>query len=138
MPPPFPGMNPYVEAPQLGSGFRPSLTVELSAALKAALQDYRYSDIRRAAVTVTAAEAPADDAGPGMSFMEVRDVRRGHELFAVIEVLSHTDEQPPGDENRRRYDRQRRDLLNGRVSLVDLDLLRSGNRGVPGETAVAT
>ena len=178
MPSPFPGMDPYLEAPRSWDGFRHSMVIELSAALNAALPKPLYSDIgHRSEVTVrredddrdsyyrpdvtvaspdvrphgsggTALAEPAFELGGSVAvleaaeevevpYVEVRDMRTGHELLTVIEVLSPTNKRPPGSENRQLYDRKRRDLVEGGVSLVELDLLRTGDRGVLGEAAIA-
>ena len=70
--------------------------------------------------------------------VEIRDLRSGHELVTVFEVLSPTNKRPSGEENRDAYDRKRGDLSAGRVSLVELDLLRGGDRGALGEAATQT
>jgi hypothetical protein len=63
--------------------------------------------------------------------MEVREtwieiVRHpGHELVAVIEVLSPDNKQGDG---RDRYDAKRMDILAGRVHLIEIDMLIGGRR----------
>jgi hypothetical protein len=58
-----------------------------------------------------------------LAFVEVRD-RRGRELVTVIEVLSPSNKRPGPD--RAQYLAKRQGLLNGRVHLVEIDLLRGG------------
>ena len=151
MPSPFPGMDPYLETGCFFDGFRHGLLVAVSAALNQCLPESCFSELAHrtevvpmpdaAAVEVLGSGESVSVLGPAVedrvAFVEVRDARSGHELLTVIEVLSPSNKRPPGDENRDAYDRKRRDLLDGGVSLVELDLLRSGDRGVLGEAALA-
>lgn len=65
------------------------------------------------------------------TFIEIIDVGSGKRVVTVIEVLSVTNKLP-GD-NQTRYLRKREELRAGGVSLVEIDLLRAGQRrlGVP-------
>jgi hypothetical protein len=62
-------------------------------------------------------------------FVEIRDAGSGHRVVTVIEVLSHYNKQP--GEGRDVYLRKQRELREGGVSLVELDLLRSGKPTLP-------
>lgn len=65
------------------------------------------------------------------TFIEVIDIGSGKRVVAVIEVLSLTNKLP-GD-SRDKYRRKQEELRAGGVSLVEIDLLRAGQRrfGVP-------
>ncbi|MFQ5593840.1 MAG: DUF4058 family protein [Anaerolineae bacterium] len=55
-------------------------------------------------------------------YLEVRDGAT-HEVITVIEVLSPSNKQP--GEDRQRYERKRRQVLEGLTNLVEMDLLRA-------------
>ncbi|MGC8639695.1 MAG: DUF4058 family protein [Isosphaeraceae bacterium] len=59
-------------------------------------------------------------------FIEIIDLKSGRRVVTVIEVLSPSNKKPgPG---RELYERKQEELREGQVSLVEIDLLRSGNR----------
>ncbi|MBI3948289.1 MAG: DUF4058 family protein [Armatimonadetes bacterium] len=60
------------------------------------------------------------------SYLEVR-LRASGELLTVIEVLSPSNKRP-GSSSRREYLRKREEVLRSPVHLVELDLLRGGER----------
>lgn len=65
------------------------------------------------------------------TFIEILDVGSGKRVVTVIEVVSVANELP-GD-SREKYHRQQEELRAGGVSLIEIDLLRTGQRrlGVP-------
>ena len=62
-------------------------------------------------------------------FVEVRDSKRGHELVTLIEILSPSNKQPGPD--RDAYLAKQREVLETGVNLVEIDLLRAGQRPLP-------
>jgi hypothetical protein len=60
------------------------------------------------------------------AFVEVRDPSRGHRLVTLIEIVSPANKAPGPD--RRAYLRKQREVLESDASLVELDLLRHGER----------
>jgi hypothetical protein len=58
------------------------------------------------------------------SYIEIRDVSTDRRVITVIEVLSPSN-KTPGDA-RNEFLRKQQELLKGQVSLVEIDLLRSG------------
>ncbi|HEU5116326.1 MAG TPA: DUF4058 family protein [Isosphaeraceae bacterium] len=58
-----------------------------------------------------------------LAFVEIRD-RHGRELVTVIELLSPSNKRPGSD--REQYLAKRQTLLDSRVHLVEIDLLRGG------------
>jgi hypothetical protein len=62
-------------------------------------------------------------------FIEIRDVASGNRIVTVIEVLSLSNKLPGID--REKYLQKREELLNGAVSLVEIDFLRTGARPLP-------
>lgn len=59
-------------------------------------------------------------------YLVLRD-RGNNELVTVIEVLSPTNKLP-GSDGRKEYSLKRERLLNSRVNLIEIDLLRGGER----------
>src|SRR5262245_51898887 len=57
--------------------------------------------------------------------VRIVDASRGHRLVTAIEFLSPTNKVDARE--RRAYRRKQRDLLGGGASLVEIDLIRSGN-----------
>lgn len=69
-------------------------------------------------------EMPEDEVSQG--YIEIIDVGSGNKVVTVIEVLSLAN-KVPGD-GQELYRRKQRELKQGRVSLVEIDLLRAGER----------
>jgi len=59
-------------------------------------------------------------------YLEIIDVASGHRVVTVIELLSDSNKQP--GEGQELYRKKQRECLQGGVSLVEIDLLRSGKR----------
>ena len=60
------------------------------------------------------------------SFIEIIDVGSGRHVVTVIEVLSLANKLP--GEGQELYRRKQREIRDGRVNLVEIDLLRAGDR----------
>lgn len=155
---PFPGMDPYLEQhwrdvhQSLVIYARDQLQPNLPDDLKARVEErvfveadrYErniYPDVRifekprrsanprRAKSGVAVAEpwrirVPAEAANEG--FIEIRDVANGNRVITVVEILSPANKLP--GEGRELYLRKQQELESGGVSLVEIDLLRSGER----------
>lgn len=61
-----------------------------------------------------------------VSFVEIHDARSEHEVITLIEILSYSNKQPGPD--RDKYIQKRQEILGSRTSLVEIDLLRAGDR----------
>jgi hypothetical protein len=62
-------------------------------------------------------------------YIEIRDIRSGGRVVTVIEALSPSNKVPgPGQQ---KYLQKQHELLEGEVSLVEIDLVRSGKRLLP-------
>ncbi len=61
-----------------------------------------------------------------LSFVEIRDGHRGHEVVTLIEVLSPANKKPGKD--RDKFLQKRSEVLGSHTSLVEVDLLRNGDR----------
>lgn len=87
------------------------------------------TDTAHQAATVVR-EAPAEGCLPAidverLSFVEIRD-RRDRQLVTVIELLSPANKRPGGD--RDQYLAKRQEILASTAHLVEIDLLRGGQR----------
>jgi hypothetical protein len=59
-------------------------------------------------------------------YVEIRDASRGHSLVTLIEIISPSNKRPGVD--RRAYLDKQREVLDSDASLIELDLLRKGDR----------
>ncbi|HZT81412.1 MAG TPA: DUF4058 family protein [Gemmataceae bacterium] len=59
-------------------------------------------------------------------FVEIRDPSRGHQLVTLIEIVSPSSKRQGAD--RRAYLQKQREVLDSSASLIELDLLRAGQR----------
>jgi hypothetical protein len=168
MPPPFPGFDPYLEAPDIWPGVHNELAGEISAELNRTLPTPYYArlemrqevgivdDQPRAVVpdvsivrtqrraerkgATAVLEGPRTERSKGIEvtvenepirhpFVEIRDTSRGHKLVTLIEIVSPSNKRPGAD--RRAYQHKQREVLDSDASLVEIDLLRSGERLLP-------
>ena len=159
---PFPGMDPYIESPELWSDFHNDLASEIRAQLNQSIQPnyfarltpyvtYEVIEIGKThgirpdvgiwhlqpppgeSPTTVAATTPAPiesrvalDIPLRLHSIEVR-VAATDELITVIEILSPVNKKPSHTAYRD-YQRKRRDLLRSPVHLLEIDLLRQGER----------
>jgi Protein of unknown function (DUF4058) len=162
MPSPFPGMDPYLEAPRRWVEFHNHLAAELCAALNRTL-DPRYvasltSTIAYQAIEITPPRAiqpdmavvrstmPPDEAPVGVATLMSAPVESAipwevplmlyrveiltveeERLVTVIEILSPSNKRR-GHEDAQEYRRKRRDLCRSSAHLIEIDLLRGGER----------
>lgn len=68
-------------------------------------------------------------------FVEVRDAKHDHKLITMIEILSPSNKRPGPD--RAAYAAKQRDVLESEASLVEIDLLRAGERVTPNPVVAA-
>jgi hypothetical protein len=170
MPSPFPGMDPYLEAPDIWPDLHEALAGEMRAELNLLLPQPYYarlevrpevgivdnegvsrrivpdvtvirqtSDAPTAAATVTISERRATISASvevtiaaeplRHQVVEIRDPSRGHKLITLIEIVSPSNKRAGVD--RRAYLRKQREILESDASLVEIDLLRAGERLLP-------
>ncbi len=105
----------------------------------------RGPELERGAGAVAVAE-PRADVAPfvevqigsdprEVNFVEIRDARGEHAVITVIEILSPTNKRPGKD--RDLYLRKREEVIDSRTSLVEIDLLRDGDRTFSGSMLLA-
>lgn len=150
----FPGMNPYLENPELWSEVHPWLIVQLARSLnplltpkyRAAVEKRIYSDSLlveipdvsifqrnveefRSVTTKGVLSQPIQVNVPVSqevreSYLEIRQVGTGI-VVTVVEVLSPKNKRP--GEGRDKYNAKRRKVLDSLSHLVEIDLLRTGD-----------
>jgi hypothetical protein len=103
-------------------------TDAIAASATATLSERRTT--LSASVEVTVASEPLRH-----QFVEIRDARRGHKLITLLEIVSPSNKRPGPD--RRAYLRKQRDVLESDASLVEIDLLRLGERLLPNAALAA-
>jgi hypothetical protein len=161
MPSPFPGMNPYLEQPDLWRGFHNSFLVHLAGAITPHVVPAYYVEPEEsiyidrpepgpfAVADVAVAEAESDTQGnkpagaaarapitatvpmprpmrKKVRWLTIRDATRERTVVAVIEVLSPSDKRAGRD--RDRYLDKRNRVLRSSANLIEIDLLRGGQR----------
>ena len=162
MPSPFPGMDPYIEDPEIWSDFHSNLAMEIQSQLNRTIQPnyvarltprvtYEVVAIARTQnvrpdvgiwkpqllprpESLTAVIIPA---APTTSTIEMEiplrlvnvEIRKTGtlELVTAIEILSPVNKQPSHD-TYHEYQRKRRELLRSAAHLLEIDLLRGGQR----------
>jgi hypothetical protein len=169
--PPFPGMDPFLEAPDIWYDFHDALATTLSAMLNTRLPASYYARLQKRPelgvvleagiphhiipdVTVMQYPRPTMPSGVGVAvlerprvepslgvgvrvhtdpfqhrFVEIRDAELGHKLVTLIEIISPSNKQPGPD--RRAYENKQREVLASDINLIELDLLRAGQRLLP-------
>ena len=155
MPSPFPGMDPYLEAPAFFPDVHDRLIARLSETLQATLPEPYYAvvgsrvwveasrrsigpdvEVLRSAPTRGGGTATATRSRPVVIVVphdehrETRvEIRSRNEpddaQVTALEVLSLAN-KTPGAHGRDLYFRKQRELLEGRCHLVEIDLLRGG------------
>jgi hypothetical protein len=101
--------------------------------------------IREAAVAYSVAptmvlDVPREQATPTVDFripsdpilhrfVEIRDSQRNHKLVTLIEIVSPSNKQPGPD--RRVYESKQMEVLSSDANLIEIDLLRAGQRLLP-------
>src|SRR6266545_5032831 len=162
MPSPFPGMDPYIETPELWSDFHNDLASEMRAQLNRLIQPRYFARltpyVTYEVIEVGEVHGVRPDVGvwqlqslPGESHagtaiitpapveslvaleiplrlhrVEIRTTAQ-QQLVTVIEILSPVNKRP-GHQAHLAYHRKRRNLLHSEVHLLEIDLLRGGER----------
>ncbi len=134
MPSPFPGMDPFLEHPDIFPDFHNSFITYLSEAIQPRLPPPYIAAIGRRAWV----EVSERFIGPDRQVIRVPHdecceplveicVGRGSDrrLVTSIEVVSLTN-KTPGEHGRDLYLRKQREILESKVHLVEIDLLRAG------------
>jgi len=151
---PFPGMDPYLER-HWGDVQRSFITYASGQLNKILPRDLRARIAKRVFEWAGAqrrrfvpafrffkrvVRGPAAEVSPGLAtaeplivpldepitetYLQILDIRSGYRVVTVIEVLSPTNKTPSDIQDN--YLRKQQELFAGHVSLVEVDLLRSG------------
>lgn len=122
MPSPFPGMDPFLEHPDIFPGLQDRLIAYVSEASQPNLPPDYFADIgRRSWVEISERYI-----GPDIQVLR-DELPRGktRRLVNSIEILSPTNKMPR-EHNRDLYLKKQREILDSKVNLVEIDLLRGG------------
>ena len=114
---PFPGMDPYIEQPELWPDFHNNLASEIQAQLNQHIQPAYFARL----TPYVTYEVPLR-----LHNVEIRTVGT-QQLVTVIEILSPVNKRP-GHDAYADYQRKRKDLLRSAAHLMEIDLLRAGER----------
>ena len=115
-------MDPYLEATDIWPDFHDALAGEIRGALNQTLPSPYYARLEmRPEVGIVDESEPIRHA-----FVEIRDPTRGHRLITLIEIVSPSNKHPGAD--RRTYLQKQREVLDSDANLIELDLLRDGDR----------
>lgn len=167
MPSPFPGMDPFLERPEIWPDFHDRLITYICEALQPVLRP-RYVALTQDRLFVVESQRPirpdisvfesrphhhssgsnatsilealaADPATSMIDFesdairqpyIEIIEPTSGNQVITAIEVLS-PDNKTPGP-GQRSYEQKQSELLASGVNLVEIDLLSTGKRTIPG------
>jgi hypothetical protein len=150
----FPGMDPYLEDPQIWPGVHARLVIYISDHLQpqlrpryvAAVEERVYvegpdrelipdASVRRTrdgtglgSIAVLEADAPVLVKVPELEvhepYVTILDLHSNQRIVAVIEVLSPTNKHP--GPGQKSYLAKQREVLSSETHLVEIDLLRTG------------
>jgi hypothetical protein len=118
MPSPFPGMDPYLEHPEIWPGVHLLLIAALAESLTPQLRP-KYA----VSVEVKEDEDTVLESQVRQGYLEVREVAT-REVVTVIELLSPVNKRSGQGLNS--YEDKRDRILGSSTHLVEIDLLRSG------------
>jgi hypothetical protein len=123
MPSPFPGMDPFLEAPHILPDFHNAFASVIRGELNRTVPRPYYArlEIRPEVGIMGDANEPVRHL-----FIEIRDAAEGHKLITLIEIVSPSNKRMGPD--RRAYQKKQREVLESDASLVEIDLLRHGER----------
>ncbi len=141
MPSPFPGMDPFLEDPEVFPNLHHDLITFLQGALQPLLPPPYYAGVGTRVwvedserYTEPDVDVPQEERYE--AFVNIY-AGQGHErLVTSIEVLSPTN-KTPGAHGRDLYLRKQREMEEGQVNLVELDLLRGGRHATAVPQALA-
>lgn len=142
MPTPFPGMDPYLEAPEIWPDLHHELISVIRERLNARLRP-RYHSMVEERVYISDEQDPgrrviAPVVATPMIEEEIREARIvivdgvGRQVVTVIEVLSPTN-KIVGSRGRANYEAKRLEVMQSPAHLVEIDLLRDGEPIYTGE-----
>jgi hypothetical protein len=170
MPSPFPGMDPFLERPEIWSDFHDSLIAYIREVLQPLLRPHyvaltqdrlfvveshrpirpdisvfesRTHNRSSGSNATSVLEASAADPATSMidfesdtirqPYIEIIEPASGNQVITAIEVLS-PDNKIAGA-GQRSYEQKQSELLASGVNLVEIDLLSTGKRSIPGLAA---
>ena len=122
MPSPFPGMNPYLEDPDRWSTVHNRLMVAIADRLTPQLLPKYQVDIGKKSEPIRVGLPNFEEVRE--SFLEVKEAAT-QKVVTVIEILSPSNKRGLG---REKYLAKRQKILASQTHLIEIDLLREGDR----------
>ncbi len=120
MPSPFPGMNPYLESPELWTEVHHRLISAIAAAIESTLPpNYRVA-IEKRIYNQISKDRPEQIKE---SYLKIENMATG-EVITAIEILSPTNKR--AGKGQEAYLAKREAVLSSATHLVEIDLLREG------------
>ncbi|KYC40504.1 hypothetical protein WA1_25615 [Scytonema hofmannii PCC 7110] len=110
MPSPFPGVDPYLENPELWSEVHSRLIMAIAIALAPSLRPKYHVAVEKRTYL-------------SKKYLEIREMGKNYAV-TVVEILSPKNKR--AGEGRDAYERKRRQVLASITNLVEIDLLRGG------------
>jgi uncharacterized protein DUF4058 len=136
MPSPFPGMDPYLEEPDIWADLHHSLAAAASGELNQTLPKGHYALLNSRPEMGVLPDGDWTHIEPlHHLFIEIRDSTDDHKLLTVIEFLSPSCKRPGPD--RQAYQRKQQGILGSDANLIEIDLLRRGERVLSGPEVAA-
>ncbi len=123
MPSPFPGMDPYLEHPQLWPAFQHHLLGCLYQILLPSMDLYRARICTRSYISEMPLFTSIVREEHVEEFLEIRN-RADNRLVTLVEVVSPANKTTP--EGRQAYLELRRDALHMKAGVVEIDLVTQG------------
>nr|WP_309692494.1 DUF4058 family protein [Armatimonas sp.] len=121
MPSHFPGMDPYMEAPDLWEDVYVSLMTRIRAQLTQRLPEGFRARVEK---WVRPILVQAWQQEPLQRFIEIVAIGKPDRIITVIEILSHANKVGRGQEA---YQHKQQLLVQSGTSLLEIDLLRAGS-----------
>ncbi len=121
MPSHFPGMDPYMEAPDLWEDVYVSLMTRIRAQLTQRLPEGFRARVEK---WVRPILVQAWQQEPLQRFIEIVAIGKPDRIITVIEILSHANKVGRGQEA---YKHKQQLLVQSGTSLLEIDLLRAGS-----------
>lgn len=123
---PFPGMDPYIEARGLWGDFHVNIIVDIKRSLIEMVPDRYLVRIKEREYYVLGGQKGTIAEEHREAFVEISEAVSG-QLVTCIEVLSPSNKLPDSL-GRNLYLQQRQSLFLNNINLVEIDLLRDGER----------
>jgi hypothetical protein len=140
MPSPFPGMDPFLESPEVYPDFHQALALAIRTALAPRLRPRYVARVYARLVTDFVEPHEVRVLVPDVTVIRQQRIEiraaGSRELVTVIEIVSLANKRP-GSQDGLAYARKREEYLASSVHFIEIDLLRAHGRWSPPRTPVS-